>query len=434
MKLFDKKDVLNGKIGVFTGISIVVANMIGTGVFTTLGFQLEKLSNTAVVLTLWVFGGLLALSGAFSYAEIGTFIRKSGGEYTFLSHCYHPLMGYLSGWISLTVGFAAPIALAAIAFTEYFPLQTPYPKMIAIVLLAIVTCFHCRNLKLSSNFQNIFTIFKILFIVFFLCIGIFVPSDGGSPIRFGQDYCTEIVSTAFAVSLIYVSYSYSGWNAAVYITEEFKNPVRALPVALIGGTLIVTVFYTLLQYTFLKHVPVSELTGCLNVGVITMERILGANAASIFGGAISLLLISGISAMVWIGSRVTASIASEYRLWRFFQQKANGVPVRALVLQGIISAFLIMTGTFKQIIIYCGVLLSISSLLVVIGIFILRYKNKQELSFRSPLFPLFQIIFILASLWMIIFAFLNETKETLLGLLNIGFGLITYAISKYKYK
>lgn len=406
--------------------------MIGTGVFTTLGFQLEKLNNTAVILTLWVFGGILALSGAFSYAEVGTAIRKSGGEYTFLSHLYHPVIGYLSGWISLTVGFAAPIALASIAFTEYFPLQTVYPKTIAVALLAVVTCFHCRNLKVSSNFQNIFTAFKILLIVSILCIGIFLPSSGGNPIRFGQDYFTEITSTAFAVSLIYVSYSYSGWNAAAYITEEFKNPAKALPVALIGGSVIVVVLYTLLQYVFLKHVPVSELVGRLNVGTITMEHIFGANVASIFGGAISLLLISGISAMVWVGSRVTVSIASEYRLWSFFQRKVNDVPVRALVLQGLISTFLIVTGTFEQIMIYCGVLLSVSSLLVVAGVFILRYKNRREYSFRAPLFPLFQLIFILVSLWMIVFAFLNETKETLLGLLNLGFGLITYFISKHK--
>jgi APA family basic amino acid/polyamine antiporter len=161
---------------------------------------------------------------------------------------------------------------------------------------------------------------------------------------------------------------------------------------------------------------------------------LGADMASIFSGAISLLLISGISAMVWIGSRVTASIASEYRLWSYFRQKGNSVPVKALILQGIISTFLVITGTFEQIMIYCGVLLSISSLLVVIGVFILRYKNKEESSFRTPLFPFFQIIFILISLWMIVFAFLNEIRETLLGLLNIGFGLIIYIISKLKYK
>ncbi|MDR0536474.1 MAG: amino acid permease [Tannerellaceae bacterium] len=418
------------KISVFTGISIVVANMIGTGVFTTLGFQLDKLGNTAVILSLWVFGGILALSGAFSYAEVGSVIRKSGGEYAFLSHIYHPVIGYVSGWISLTVGFAAPIAIAAIAFTEYLPVQTDCHKLIAVGLLAVVTAFHCRDLKVSSRFQNIFTVFKILLIISILCAGIFMPSAGGTPVSFGHDYCREIFSTAFAVSLIYVSYSYSGWNAAAYITEEFKNPVKALPVALVGGAVIVTVLYTLMQYVFLKHVPAAELTGRLDVGAIAMEHIIGVKAASIFGGAISLLLISGISAMVWIGSRVTAGIAAEYGLWRFFRQKGNEIPVKALMLQGIISAFLIITGTFEQIMIYCGVLLTVSSLLVVTGVFVLRYKKEGGYSFRSPFFPLFQVIFIAASLWMIVFAVITKTEESLLGLLNIGVGLMTYIISK----
>ncbi|MDR2130826.1 MAG: amino acid permease [Odoribacteraceae bacterium] len=430
----DKEKHPNSKIRGITGLSIVVANMIGTGVFTTLGFQLEKLHDTAAVLTLWVFGGVLALAGALSYAEVGTRIRKSGGEYTFLSRLYHPVVGYLSGWISLTVGFAAPVALAAIAAIDYFPLPVPCPRVLAIALLAVVTALHCRNLKVSARFQNLFTAFKIALVAAILGVGLFIPSSGGSPVRFGPDYLPEIASTAFAVCLIYVSYAYSGWNAAAYITEEFRNPARALPVALIGGTLLVTVLYTLLQYVFLKHVPATELAGHLNVGTIVMERVVGAKAVTLFSGAITLLLLSGISAMVWIGSRVTASIAAEHGLWRFLRQKREGVPVKALVFQGMISALLIATGTFEQIMVYCGILLSVSSLLVVGGVFIVRRGEREAGTFRSPLFPLFQVIFIAASLWMITFAVINETRETLLGLLNVALGLITYKISKLKHE
>lgn len=143
------------KIDTFTGISVVVANMVGTGVFTSLGFQLNDLSNMASILMLWILGGVLALSGAFSYAEVGTAIKKSGGEYAFLDQLYHPLIGYLSGWISITVGFAAPIALSAIAFTEYFPWQISHPKLIGIAIIAVITWVHSRNLESSSHFQNI---------------------------------------------------------------------------------------------------------------------------------------------------------------------------------------------------------------------------------------------------------------------------------------
>jgi APA family basic amino acid/polyamine antiporter len=426
----DKQTIV--KIGACTGASIVIANMIGTGAFTSLGFQLENLNNTAVILTLWMLGGLLALSGAFSYAEVGTAIKKSGGEYTFLSHIYHPVVGYLSGWISLSVGFAAPIALSVIAFTEYFPVHIEYPKIAGLILIAVITLIHCYSLHFSSRFQNISTLLKVALIVVIVLIGIFVPDGGENALNFEHSYWGELTSSAFAVSLIYVSYSYSGWNAAAYITEEFKNPVKALPVALIGGTLIVTILYTLLQFTFLSHVPRNELAGQLNVGTLAVKHLLGADTAGLFGGAISLLLISGISAMVWVGPRVTASIAAEHSLWSYFKKKQNGIPRRALALQCAISSFLLLTGTFEQIMIYCGVLLTISSLLVVAGVFLLRHKNKNNPApeYRSPLFPFFQIIFIIISLWMIVFAFINATGETLLGLCNLALGLATYFISK----
>lgn len=422
------------KIGAYTGMSIVIANMIGTGAFTSLGFQLVDLSNTASVLTLWILGGLLALSGAFSYAEVGTVIKKSGGEYSFLSQIYHPVIGYLSGWISLTVGFAAPIALAVIAFTEYLPFSVAYPKVMGIALVAAITFIHCFSLNSSSKFQNITTLLKVLLITVIIVMGLILPEAETSAINFEKSYLTEITSTAFAVSLIYVSYSYSGWNAAAYITEEFNNPRKALPIALIGGTLIVTILYTLLQFVFLKHVPLAELSGKLDVGTIAVQRMLGDGYAKIFGAAISLLLISGISAMVWVGPRVTASIANEYSLWKRFKSKPNGIPVNALWLQFFLSAILILSGTFEQIMIYCGVLLSISCLMVVVGTFILRIKNKDvpKDGFRSPLFPLFQIFFIVISVWMIGFALYNNPVESLIGLTNIVIGLITYFISKRK--
>lgn len=419
------------KISAYTGISIVVANMIGTGAFTSLGFQLESITNTPSIVTLWIIGGILALCGAFSYAEVGTYLKKSGGEYTFLSEIYHPIIGYLSGWISLTVGFAAPIALSALAFTEYFPIHGMYPQVICIVLIAAITLIHSSSLNSSSKFQNITTFFKVFLILAIILIGIIIPAEATNAISFEASYLNEITSAAFAVSFIYVTYSYSGWNAAAYITEEFKNPQRSLPIALIGGTLIVTILYTLLQVTFLKHVPLAELAGKLNIGTIASEHMLGSGFSKIFSGGISLLLISGISAMVWVGPRVTASISERYHLWRYFKSNSKGIPVKALWLQFTISSILIITGTFNQIMIYCGILLTFSSLLVVVGVFILRYRNKgKEIEgYKSPLFPFFQILFAIVAVWMIIFAFYNNTYESFIGLINLLIGLITYFIS-----
>jgi APA family basic amino acid/polyamine antiporter len=420
------------KITTLTGLALVVANMIGTGVFTSLGFQLKDLNDPAIILVLWVLGGVIALSGAFSYAEIGTHIQRSGGEYAFLSKLFHPLIGYISGWISITVGFAAPIALSAMAFVAYFPFFDLNPKWTSIALVALITLIHTRNLELSSKFQNVSTFLKVALIVAFVLIGIWQnPSFENIGFLSNSDY-SNAISPAFAIALIYVSYSYSGWNAAAYITEEFKNPKKALPIALIGGTVLVTVLYTFLQYVFLKHVPIPELKGQLNVGTIAMNKMLGENYGRLFGLSISLLLVSGISAMVWVGSRVTSSIANDYRFWRYFKIQKNSIPQRALWLQFAISALLIVTGTFEQILIYCGILLTISAMATVLGVFKLRYQYKKTETdrFKSPLFPLFQIVFITLSLWMIVYAFINNPFETIVGSTNILLGLMTYLWSK----
>lgn len=428
------------KIGSLTGISIVVANMVGTGAFTSLGFQLEALSNTNTILSLWILGGVVALCGAFSYAEIGTDIKKSGGEYTFLSQIYHPVIGYLSGWISLTVGFAAPIALATMAFTEYLPIKTGYPKLIGICLVVLITLVHSRSLNISSVFQNISTFLKVFFILVFIAIGVILPADDtATAINYDKSYLLEIGSAAFAINLIYVSYSYSGWNAAAYITEEFRNPRKSLPRALIGGTLIVTVIYTLLQYTMLKHAAFSDLAGKLNVGSICVEQMLGSFPAKIFSGIISLFLVSGISAMVWIGARVTSSIAKDHSLWHVFKSKEGAVPVKALYLQCGISIFLILTGSFSQVMMYCGMLLNISTLMVVLGVVLRRYRNKRNNipvkdNFKSPLFPCMQIFFIIVSLSMILFVVGNDFKASMVGVTNLVLGLITYFISRKKDK
>lgn len=420
------------KITTITGLAIVIANMIGTGAFTSLGFQLKELNNPMVVISLWILGGILALSGAFSYAEVGTVIKKSGGEYAFLSKIYHPLVGYLSGWISLTVGFAAPVALAAIAFVEYFPFGNLNAKWTSILLIGIITLIHTKSLNASSKFQNVSTFLKVLLILVLILIGLFLPGNSGNNFSFGNDYFTEIASSAFAVALIYVSYSYSGWNAAAYITEEFRNPTKSLPIALIGGTVLVTILYTLLQFIFLKHVPINELAGELNVGTIAARKMLGENIGNLFGLAISLLLVSGISAMVWVGPRVTSSIAKEHRLWKYFRAEEGSIPQKALWLQFGISAILLLSGTFEQIMVYCGILLTISAMMTVFGIFILRRKTEyqNQKGYKSPLFPVFQVLFLLLSLWMIGFAFVNNTFETLLGMSNLLIGLGTYYWSK----
>ncbi|WP_298545764.1 amino acid permease [uncultured Aquimarina sp.] len=419
------------KIGWLTAASLVIANMIGTGVFTSLGFQLVNTTNTYSIILLWSLGAIMALCGALSYSELGTLLKRSGGEYHFLSELYHPFVGYLSGWVSLTVGFAAPIALAAIALGKYTSVYIPISEsVIAVSVVIIVTIVHLFSIKQSSKFQDIATFFKVALIVGFIIIGLSI-SETPNALDFSNSWTSEVQSTAFAVSLIYVSYSYSGWNASAYIVDEIRNVRKNLPKALLVGTLVVSVLYILLQIVFLKSAPLHLLSGKVEVGQVAATQLYGELGGTLLSTFIALMLISSISAMVWVGSRVSKTIGEDYKLWKFLGKTSkNKIPVNALWIQLGVTILLILTGTFEIILVYSGILLQVFVTLSVIGVFIMRRKYDNQDAFKTPLYPIPQIIFLLISAWIIIYLSIEQPMEYLIGAGILSIGAITYFINK----
>ncbi|MCX2718433.1 APC family permease [Lentiprolixibacter aurantiacus] len=418
------------RIGWSVGAALVVANMVGTGVFTSLGFQLMDIQNTWSVLGLWVLGGILALIGAFCYAEIGSAIQKSGGEYVFLSRLYHPVLGYMAGWISLTVGFAAPIALAAMALGAYLGnvLDVP-PQTLAIGVIIIIALVHSFNLSVSSQFQSFATWFKVILILFLIGAGFWVSSSA-SALDFSASWTGEILKPSFAIAFVYVTYSYTGWNAASYIIEEIDKPRINLPKALVRGTLIVTLLYVLLHVVFLKHGDLDSLKGQLDVGHVYATNVFGNEGAVIINVLIAFFLISSISAMTWVGPRVSQAMGRDFKLWKFLnRQNKNQIPVLAVWFQAGISIVYVVTGTFESVLLYCGFILQLSALLTVFGVFILRRKGLKENQFKSPLYPWLPLIFVLISLWILIYLLIDQPKESLVGLLILGIGVLTYYVS-----
>lgn len=418
------------KIGTWSAGALVVANMIGTGVFTSLGFQLQDTPNTWSILILWIIGGLVALAGAFSYAESGAYFKRSGGEYHYLSELFHPLIGYLSGWISLTVGFAAPIALAAMALAAYvevaLDVSAVYPAIMAVVLASLVHSFSIRQ---SSNVQNLVTAMKLILIFGFIMVGLFY-SYPENALDWSNSWTLEIAKPEFAVSLVYVTYAYTGWNAAAYIVEEIRNPARQLPHGLILGTLLVTLMYVVIQLVFLKNASSEQLTGQLEIGQIVAVNIFGDKAGQQLSLVIALFLFSSISAMVWVGPRVSQIMAEDYRIWSFLRSKSkNGIPLRAIWFQSLLSVLMILTGTFEQILIFCGFTLQLSSALTVAGSFVLR-KKGHLLPFRNPFHPWLTMVFLAVSAWILIFLLIAQPVETGIGLGITALGILTYYISK----
>ena len=422
---------LKHKIGWKTATAIVISNMIGTGVFTTLGFQVVELQNTITIFLLWFIGGVLALFGAFCYAELGTFFKGNGGDYIYLSKTYHPILGYLSSWISLVIGFSSPVSLAALAMAKYMSVfQGDFGTFFAIAVILLVALALSFSLSLSGKFHNFFTFIKVSFVVVLIIIGVLLSQNPvHTSINFNSSWEQEILFPAFATSLVFVTYAYTGWNSASYIAGEIDKPQKNLPKSLIVGTVFVTFCYVFINYIMLKHAPIEALKGKEDVMGIAANYMFGTTFGKIVNVFIALQLVATISGYLWVGSRITQATASENKLWSFLAIKnKKNIPVRAIFAHAIIAIIIISTGSFKQIFLYTAFVLQLLSTLAISTAFFLK-KSDRKL-FKSNLFYVFPTIFVLFSGYILYFTFINNPKESIIGLVIIIIGILLYLFDK----
>ncbi len=432
------------KIGLGTATAIVAANMIGTGVFTSLGFQVIDLKDGFTIGFLWLLGGVAALCGALTYGELGAAMPRSGGEYHFLTKIFHPALGFLSGWVSALVGFSAPIAAAAMAVGRYSTQtliasgvvaagrESILSMAIVIGVVTLVSFVHTMQIRIVSRFQVCFTVLKISLILILVGAGFILAKSQGLSFLPGQESMKFVLSAPFAVSLVFVMYSYSGWNAATYVVNEIENPAKNLPRSLFLGTLIVTCLYVPLNLVFLYSSPIAALEGKPEVGFIAANYIFGNAGAVFMGSLISLGLISAISSMVWAGPRVSQVMGEDYTLLGFLTKKnRNGVPVYALLFQYAVVILLVLTSKFEQIITYIGFVLSLSTFLTVLGVFVLRWKSPAlPRPYKTWGYPATPIVFLAVTGWMLFFVLRDKPLESLAGLATVLAGLVFYFIDR----
>ena len=422
-------------------MAVVIANMIGTGVFTSLGFQLIDIQSGFAILLLWALGGLIAICGSMTYAELGAALPRSGGEYNFLSKIYHPCAGFISGWISATIGFAAPTALAAITFAAY--LMSIFPdidnnwarKLAASALIVILAIIHSSNRKNSGGLQVAFTLIKIGIIVLF-CLSAILLTNNTQPISFAPspEDIDLIIDGSFAISLIYVSYAYTGWNAATYLSSELENPQKTLPWVLIFGTMIVTVLYVSLNYVFLKVTPIESMQGKIEVGYIAAQSAFGSVAADLTGIALALLLISTVSAMTLAGPRVLQVIGEDFKILRILaSSNKDKIPTNAIYIQSLIAVIFILSSSFESILVFAGFTLALNSFATVLAIFVLR-KMQPEIKrpYKTFAFPFPPLIYLVLTGWTLYFVLINRPVEVLFSFMIIASGGILYLISSKK--
>jgi basic amino acid/polyamine antiporter, APA family len=411
-------------------IAIVVSNMIGTGVYTSLGLQAAGVHSILALIFIWITGGLVALCGALTYGELAARIPRSGGEYIFLSKIFHPAVGFLSGFISMTIGFAAPLAIAAIALGTYANnLISVSPIILAVVVIILLTILNSSSFRLGTNFNFVMTTVNILLILTLCIMGFIKGHHSGFHFTFLQSDLKQIINPSFAVSLVYVSFAYSGWNSAAYITHQIKDPVRNLPIILIIGTVIVMTLYTLLNFIFLYTVPLTELEGKVDVAFLSAQYIFGPLGGKFVAILISIGLIACINSLLILGPRVTQAIANDYSPLRSLgNENKHGSPVYSTLLLTLIALALIGTSTFEQIMTLIGFTLSLFTTMSVVGVIVLRYKMKKngENFYHTFGYPFVPVFFILVEGCMMVYVFFNRPIQSLIGISITLFGLLVY--------
>jgi APA family basic amino acid/polyamine antiporter len=414
-------------------LAIVVANMVGTGVFTSLGFQLLSLSSPLTILALWVVGGLCALCGALCYAELGTRHTASGGEYHFLTVLVHPYAGFISGLISATVGFAAPVALAALTFGSYLsaggvPLD---PRFTATGLIGLLVLLHTRTRRNSAAGQVWLTVFKLALIILFIGLALVntLPySDQLLANNMAQ--LEEILRSETAIALIYVTYAYSGWNAATYILGEMDNAQRHLPWVLGGGCALVALLYVALNGVFLAAAPVDELRGEVEIAYIVADHILGGSGAVVVSLILAGVLISTVSAMILAGPRALQRLGEDYpRLALLGRRNTDGLPTPAILSLGGLALVFLWSATFEQILLIAGFLMALNTLVTVAALFISRRLDRGVTvhgGFTMPLYPWPALVFLAITGWTVLYSALAFPSQLIAGMVALVLGIPLY--------
>ena len=447
------KNTLNGnglkrEIGLFSATILVIANMIGTGIFTTTGFIMAELNHPGALLTCWLFGGIFALCGALCYGELGAKFSRAGGEYVFLRESFGKPMGFLSGWISLIVGFSAPIAAASLAFSQYVfhaAAVTANPKYVvsffgvpaitfslmnltAVGVIILFSLVHYHSLLTGSRVQNGLTIFKTALIVGFILCG-FAVGEGSWDNFAAPASFTDFKMEQFAVSLIFISFAYSGWNASAYLGGEIKNPQKNIPLSLLFGTLVVVVLYMLLNMLYIYSMPAGEMNNVLDIGAKSATALFGGHISRYFSGAVGVGILSVLSAMIMTGPRVYYAMAKDGIFFSPFGRvnRERHTPASSIFLQAAIAIILVLTSSFNALLIYIGFTLSIFALMTVAGMMRLRKKYPEAKSpYRTFGYPLTPLLFITGNLWIILFSLKSRPVSSLFGLATIGTGLLMY--------
>jgi APA family basic amino acid/polyamine antiporter len=445
-----KKNIENNlerKLGLFPVTNIVIANMIGAGIFTTSGLLMKDLKNPLLMMGLWIVGGVIALCGALSYGELGAAMPRAGGEYMFLSRLYHPVLGFLSGWVSFFVGFSAPIAASAIGFTEYFTRAFPtllHPgilpgsieslvlkKFYAILVIVLFTAIHIRGIVFGARVQNFLTVLKVGLMLGLVVFGFMLGTGNFNHLFQGSPFTLDFGGLkTIGLSLMWIMFAYSGWNASAYIGSEVKDPQKNLPRSLLLGTGAVILVYFFINLFYLYAIPPTKMGGVISIAGLAAGNSFGNTIENFISVLVGFALFSSLSAFVILGPRVYYSMAVDGYFFKFAAEvhPRFGVPAKSILLQGVFAAVMVLFGTFDQVLTYMGFSLGIFPILTVAGLF--KMRRGGDIPYKSPGFPIAQLVFMVVGVSILFLSWFERPAESSIALGTVAIGIPVYWIFK----
>ena len=421
-----------------TAISLVVSSMIGTGVFTSLGYQLLDIQSGFSIIMLWFIGGVISLFGALSYSELASALPKSGGEYYLLSRILHPSIGLSAGIISATVGFSAPAVLAAIALANYLKpiFVNVNVSILAATVIILLNILHSFSLGVGKSFQVWSTLLKLFTMILFIFAGIFFSDKQNISFSPKLEDLKIVLSPEFAVNLVWVSYAYAGWNSSGYVVGEIVKPNKNIFKSILIGTLLVAAFYVMLNYVFLVVSPIESLKGEIEIGYISSVNLFGEKSAKLISILIGLLLLSTVSSYVYVGPRIIQAIGEDYDKLSFLSKiNQNGVPFNAFIIQLVISLGFILSSTFEEVVLYTGIILIITTSVTVCSLIYLRLKEPDlNRPYKVWGYPFTPFIFIILNTWILVYTVYLKPTESIIGICLMIFSLGLFFVLKREKK
>ena len=408
--------------------------MIGTGVFTSLGYQLLDIQSGFSIIMLWFIGGVISLFGALSYSELASALPRSGGEYYLLSRILHPSIGLSAGIISATVGFSAPAVLAAIALANYLKpiFVNVNVSILAATVIILLNILHSFSLGVGKSFQVWSTLLKLFTMILFIFAGIFFSDKQNISFSPKLEDLKIVLSPEFAVNLVWVSYAYAGWNSSVYVVGEIVKPNKNIFKSILIGTLLVAAFYVMLNYVFLVVSPIESLKGEIEIGYISSVNLFGEKSAKLISILIGLLLLSTVSSYVYVGPRIIQAIGEDYDKLSFLSKiNQNGVPFNAFIIQLVISLGFILSSTFEEVVLYTGIILIITTSITVCSLIYLRLKEPDlNRPYKVWGYPFTPFIFIILNTWILVYTVYLKPTESIIGICLMIFSLGLFFILK----